>query len=363
MSPAAESDAVAASPTAREAEAFLDLDALEAEARALLEPGFYDYVAGGAEVEATLADNRAAWERIRLRPRMLRDVTQVSTRARWLGAEAASPIGVAPMAMQHAAHADGALATARGAALAGAPMVMGVFGSSSAVEVGRVASAAPRWLQVYVLRDRAATDRVVERALAEGYRALVLTVDVARQGDRRRDRRNRWVFDSRSDGEVADPSEIFDAGLVFEDIARFRARFGVPVIVKGILRGDDALACVEAGAAGVIVSNHGGRQLDGALASADALPEVVAALGSRAEVYVDGGICRGSHALRALALGARGVLVGRPVMWGLATGGAAGVARVLGGLRSELERAMALCGARSLDELDASLALPSPTAG
>ena len=190
---------------------FLDLPALEADARAVLERGIYDYIAGGAEDEATLADNEAAWNRIRLRPHMLRDVREVSTESLWLGARSASPIGVAPMAMQHTVHAEGALGTGRGAAAARATMVMGLFGSDSESPVGEIPSDAPKWLQVYVMRDRERTYAMVEKTLAKGYQALMLTVDVARQGNRLRDLRNAWVFDSKSDGDVVDPSQLFEA--------------------------------------------------------------------------------------------------------------------------------------------------------
>jgi 4-hydroxymandelate oxidase len=214
---------------------------------------------------------------------------------------------------------------------------------------------------VYVVRDRGWTAELVARAAAAGYRALVLTVDVPLLGNRLRDLRNQFRLPTGLEPANAPPvgaarqrelaadvlaqAGQFDPGLTPETVGWLAERSGLPVVVKGVLRGDDAVACVEAGAAGVVVSNHGGRQLDTVVATADALAEVVAAVGDRAEVYVDGGVRRGTDVLKALALGARGVLVGRPVLWGLAVGGAAGVERVLSGLAGELRLAMALCGA------------------
>jgi isopentenyl diphosphate isomerase/L-lactate dehydrogenase-like FMN-dependent dehydrogenase len=223
------------------------------------------------------------------------------------------------------------------------------------VDVARAAASAPRWLQVYMLKDRQRSLESMKRIVSEGYAAVVLTVDVVRQGNRLRDVRNRWAFMDDTDQSAGDPNEIFDHALVFEDVADICRALDVPVVIKGVLRGDDAVACIEAGAEGVIVSNHGGRQLDGCIAPADALRDVVAAVGDRAEIYVDGGIRRGTHVLKALALGARAVFVGRPVMWGLAAKGQAGVEEVLAELQIELERDMALCGVRDPSEIDASL--------
>ena len=233
----------------------------------------------------------------------------------------------------------------------------------SVEEVAAAAPEAARWFQVYVVRDRGWTAELVARAAAAGYRALVLTVDVPLLGNRLRDLRNQFRLPTGLEPANAPPAGAarqrelaadvlaqagqFDPGLTPETIGWLAERSGLPVVVKGVLRGDDAVACLEAGAAGVVVSNHGGRQLDTVVATADALAEVAAAVGDRAEVYVDGGVRRGTDVLKALALGARGVLVGRPVLWGLAVGGAAGVERVLSGLAGELRLAMALCGAAS----------------
>jgi 4-hydroxymandelate oxidase len=345
----------------------LDLDALEAAARERLERGVYDYVAGGADAELTTAANLAAWSRLRLRPRVLRDVAAVSTATSVLGAEVPTPIMVAPMAYHRMAHPDGEAASASGAAAAGAVYVLSTQATMSVEEVAAAAPDAVRWFQVYVVRDHGWTLELVARAAAAGYRALVLTVDVPLLGNRLRDLRNRFrlptglrpanappVAAARQRELAADvlaQADQFDPSLTPETIAWLADRSGLPVLVKGVLRGDDARLCLDAGAAGVVVSNHGGRQLDTAVATADALAEVVGAVAGRAEVYVDGGIRRGTDVVKALALGARAVLVGRPVFWALATGGPAGVRQVLEGLAGELALAMALCGAPGVGHL------------
>jgi 4-hydroxymandelate oxidase len=349
----------------------LDLAALEAAARARLERGVYDYIAGGADAELTLADNLAAWSRLRLRPRVLRDVTEVATATSLLGSQVPTPLLVAPMAYHRMAHPDGEAASAAGAAAAGAPYVCSTQATMSVEEVAAAAPDAVRWFQVYVVRDRGWTAELVARAAAAGYRALVLTVDVPLLGNRLRDLRNDFRLPTGMAPANAPPAGAarqrelavdvlaqagqFDPGLTPDTIGWLAERSGLPVVVKGVLRGDDAVACLDAGAAGVVVSNHGGRQLDGVVATADALPEVAAAVGDRAEVYVDGGIRRGTDVLKALALGARAVLVGRPVLWALATGGAPGVQQLLSGLATELRLAMALCGAVSLADLTPDL--------
>ena len=349
----------------------LDLAALEAEARARLEPGVYDYIAGGADAELTLADNLAGWSRLRLRPHVLRDVTEVSTATTLLGSQVPTPLLVAPMAYHRMAHPDGEAASAAGAAAAGAPYICSTQATLSVEEVADAAPDAVRWFQVYVVRDRGWTAELVARAAAAGYRALILTVDVPLLGNRLRDLRNDFRLPTGMKPANAPPAGAarqrelavdvlaqtgqFDPGLTPDTIGWLAEQSGLPVVVKGVLRGDDAAGCLDAGAAAVVVSNHGGRQLDGVLATADALAEVAAAVGDRAEVYVDGGIRRGTDVVKALALGARAVLVGRPVFWGLAVGGAAGVERVLSGLAGELRLAMALCGAVGVADLTPDL--------
>ena len=335
----------------------MDLPDLEAEAKTKIDAAFYDYISGGAEDERTLCDNESAWSRWRLRPKVLRDVRTIDPSTTVLGAPIASPVAVAPMAMQHRADAGGPVSTARGCAATESLFCMGLFGAGSAKDVAEVPGTAPKWLQVYVMADRERSVDAIARSAEQGYSAVVITVDVARQGNRRRDARNRWTF-LQADGQVEDPNELFDHALTFDDIAWFAERSPIPLVVKGVLRGDDARACIDSGAAGIVVSNHGGRQLDGALATADALADCVAGVDGRAEVYVDGGIRRGQHVVKALAMGAQAVFVGRPVMWGLVVAGEQGVRGVMQGFRDEVERAMALCGVRTVDEIDASLLAP-----
>jgi 4-hydroxymandelate oxidase len=346
----------------------VDLAALEEAARTALSPGLRAYIAGGSEDEATLAANEQAWRRLRLHPRVLRDVTTVSTRTSSLGAELAAPIGVAPMGMQHQVRDAGLSDTARAAAASGALMVVPLYGAGSASAASAAAAGASGpvppvlWLQVYLLKDRARSIGAIQRLLTAGMQAVVLTVDVTRPGNRPALARDQVVRTDPESGEIVDPAEFFDRAITPDDVGWLAQQLGVPLLVKGVLRGDDAAACIDAGAAGVIVSNHGGRQLDGAVASADALPEVVRAVDGRGEVWVDGGVRRGRHVLSALALGARGVLLGRPVIWGLAAGGAAGVGQVLTGCMQELERAMALCGVRSIDEITPDLVFDGASA-
>ena len=349
----------------------LDLEALEQAARERLDRGVYDYVAGGADGELTLADNLAAWRRLRLRPRVLRQVTAVDPTATVLGVPLGSPVAVAPTGYHALLHPEGEAATAAGAAAAGSLMVVSTQSNRTVEEVAAAAPEAPRWFQVYVHADRGFTEELVGRAAAAGYRALVLTADLQVLGNRLRDVRNAFGFPpgmvlgnavGRYGVEGADlvaHASRFDPGIDLGTIAWLARCSGLPVLVKGVLRGDEARRCVDAGAAGIVVSNHGGRQLDTAVAPADVLAEVVEAVGADVDVLVDGGVRRGSDVLKALALGARVVLVGRPVLWGLATGGAQGVAAVLDGLRAELVRAMALCGATRLEELTSDLVAPA----
>jgi 4-hydroxymandelate oxidase len=340
---------------------------LEASARQRLGPEVYDFLAGGAGEELTLEDNLAAWSRLRLRPRVLRDVSAPDTATTVLGTSLALPVLVAPVGFQQLAHADAECATARAAAGAGSLMVISTRASRRLEDIAASAPHAPRWFQVYVLRDRGWTAELVERAVASGCAALMLTGDTPYVGRKRRDEANAFQLPAgvgmANLGSMVpgaadldrETAAAQDPGVTFSDIAWLRDLGRVPVIVKGVLRADDALACLDAGAAAVAVSNHGGRQLDGALATADALPEIVAAVAGRGEVYVDGGIRRGSDVLKALALGARAVMVGRPVLWGLATGGAQGVTRVLADLRRELLEALALCGVSELGDLSPDL--------
>jgi 4-hydroxymandelate oxidase len=331
---------------------FLDLDRLERQARERLPEPVFDYYAGGAESETTLAEATEAWRDWRLRPRVLRGVSEVRLATELLGSPVGIPIGVAPWAYQAMAHPEGELATARGAAAAGALMTVSTSATCALEEVAEAAPGCPAWFQLYRLHSPAYTDDLARRAGAAGYRALVLTVDLPLLGRRRRDLRNDFALpaDLRManhppvDGPEPTLDALATATWTFDDIARFGELSGLPVVVKGVLRADDATRCVAAGAAAVWVSTHGGRQVDPAVPSAAALPEVVEAVGDQVEVYADGGIRSGSDVLTALALGATAVFLGRPTTWGLSVGGADGVTRVLTGLADELAHTMALCG-------------------
>jgi 4-hydroxymandelate oxidase len=333
----------------------------ETAARERLQPAIYDYFAGGADDQLTVYDNAPAWQRVKLRPRVLRDVSAVDTRSAMLGAPVAAPIGIAPVAAHRLVHADGERATARGAAAADVLYVVSTMSTCSMEDIAEAAPGAARWFQLYV---RGSLDRarpLVRRAEASGYTALVITVDVPILGFRRHEvvsleRRIELAHFPRAEADGNDADGGFVA-LTFEDLATIVSWTTLPVLVKGVLRADDAAACVRAGVAGIVVSNHGGRQLDTTVDPPTALAEIASAVGDVAEIYVDGGIRRGTDIVKALALGAHGVFVGRPVIWGLAVDGADGVRAVLHELTTELERAMKLCGVRTLDELTADLVI------
>ena len=334
-----------------------------------------DYYASGAWDEVTLRDNRTAYEKYKLRPRMLVDVSQRNLSTKILGQLMKMPILIAPMAFQCLAHPEGELATARVAADHGITMVLSTMSTKSLEDVA-LATNVPQslWFQLYVHRDRFLTRTLVERAEAAGYQALCLTVDAPVLGVRERDRRNQFTLPSglelanltsmanleipeteEESGLFAYVANQFDPALTWQDLEWLQSLTSLPVIVKGILRGDDAVRAVEHGAKGIIVSNHGGRQLDGAIATIDALPEVVAAVGNKVDVLMDAGIRRGTDILKALALGAKAVLIGRPVLWALAVNGETGVHHLLELLRNGLDVAMALSGCAKVENINPSL--------
>lgn len=304
------------------------------------------YFAGGAGDEITLRDNLAAFERRKLRPRVLVDVTSVSTATTVLGTQIALPILIAPLALQRMAHPDGELATARAAAAAGTIMCLSTAATVRPAEVAAAAPGAPRWFQVYVFRERSLTEELIAEAVENGFSALALTADTPYLGRRERDLR----VDFSIPEQLTVAGDIFGlrfhTGLSWRDL-EWLAGYGLPVVVKGILTAEDAHLACEHGAAAVVVSNHGGRQLDGVPASLDALEEVVAAVDGRAEVLLDGGVRRGADVLKALALGAQAVLIGRAMVWGLTVAGEEGVADVLRLLRDEVELGLALLGCAS----------------
>jgi 4-hydroxymandelate oxidase len=335
----------------------------ERSARELLPPGAWDYYAGGSGLEITLDEAVAAWQRHRLLPHVLHDVATVTTATTVLGTPVASPVLVAPTAYSVMAHPEGEVAAARGTAAAGGLMAVSSRCSTRLEDVAEAAGG-PWWFQVYVMRDRGLTEGLVRRATAAGATALVLTGDTPYTGVKHRPLGDLPLTDAQSLVNVADHLRPGadpwldmdqDPATTLAEIGWLRELSGLPVVVKGVLRPDDALACLDAGAAGVVVSNHGGRQLDRSVTSADALGPVVAAVGGQGEVYADGGIRDGVSVLAALALGARAVLVGRPAIWALAAGGAEGVTAMLTALNADLAHAMALAGATSPAAVDRSL--------
>ncbi len=353
----------------------LSLDDLERDARHLIGEMAHAYYSGGADDERLLEGNVAAWSHWQLHPRVLAGLAEVSCATTVLGTPVASPIAVAPTAIQGLAHAEGEAATARGAAMAGALMVLSSLATCSLEEVAAAAPDAARWMQVYILRERARTAELVSRAAAHGYGALVLTVDAPVSGLRLREWRTGMHLtddlalpnlagestdSAREGGFMAVVTREFEPALTPDDIGWLAGLSSLPVVAKGVQRADDAVRCIEAGAAAVVVSNHGARQLADAPATADILAEIVDEVAGRAEVYVDGGIRRSPDVVKALALGARATLVGRPSLWALATGGADGVAGLLRWYESELRRAMALCGAATVDAIDRSLIRRAP---
>ncbi|HWH29766.1 MAG TPA: alpha-hydroxy acid oxidase [Mycobacteriales bacterium] len=314
----------------------------------------HDYYAGGSGGEISVDEAERAWQRYRLRPRVLRDVADVDTSVELLGHRLLTPVLVAPTALHGLAHRDAEKATALGAADAGSLLVASTRTSLPLEQV----PVGPWWFQVYVLRDRRVTRAMVEHAAAVGASALVVTGDTPRVAMKRRTGpppRGTAALAALAQHRAAGrEGDLVDHGDVEQDpsaslsvIGELAAASGLPVLVKGVLRGDDAVACLDAGAAGVVVSNHGGRQLDRAVPTARALPEVVDAVAGRAPVLVDGGLRSGADVLTALALGAAAVLVGRPVLWALAAAGADGVRDCLLALTADVEEAMALAGART----------------
>ncbi|MET9142143.1 alpha-hydroxy acid oxidase [Streptomyces parvulus] len=335
---------------------------LQRSAAARLAPEVWDFITGGSGAETTLDANRAALDRVALVPRVLAGVEKADTGARLVGTSAALPLAVAPMAYQRLLHPDGELATARAAAAARVPFVVSTISSRTLEEIAE--AGATLWFQLYWLRDRGRVVELIRRAEAVGCQALMVTVDVPVMARRLRDLRNEFTLPSwirsanlEPDGPSAAHSHrpgesavathtknAFDATFGWPDLQWLREQTRLPLVIKGILDPGDAEQAVRLGADAVVVSNHGGRQLDGALPSITALPRVVEAVGGRCQVLMDSGVRSGTDILRALALGADGLLIGRPVLWGLGTAGAEGVAEVLSLLRTELEEALLLAG-------------------
>jgi 4-hydroxymandelate oxidase len=346
----------------------LNLADLAAIAAKTIEPTAWDYYRSGAWDETTLARGEAAWRELEIHYRGMVDVSQRSPRTTLFGREVAAPLLAAPTAMQKMAHPDGECATARACSDAQLPMCLSSL-STTALEDVRAATAAPMWMQIYISQDRGFTKALVERADAAGVEAFAVTADTPVWGIRERDMRNgfrvpdglRIVNLERPGGPTGHSgvgiggalSWTIDPTLTWKDVEKLVSWTKRPILVKGLCRPDDCRAALDAGAKGVWISNHGGRQLDGAPATADVLAPCAAAARGRGTVIVDGGIRRGTDILRAVALGADAVAIGRPILWGLAAGGAAGAHKALAMLRAEFELAMALAGVRSIDEIRA----------
>jgi isopentenyl diphosphate isomerase/L-lactate dehydrogenase-like FMN-dependent dehydrogenase len=339
-------------------ERFVNVDDYAEAARERLEPGPYGYVVGGAGDERTLRGNAAAFERWELRPRVLVDVGSVSTATTVLGSEVALPVLVAPTAFQRLCDPEGELATARAAASAGTVMTLSTLSSATPAELAEAAPGASQWFQLYWSRDRGFTQELVTATAEAGFSALMLTVDLPVAGRRERDLRAAFTLPDdlplpnipqtlrREDFHRA-LHAVVDESLTWRDLEWLRSVCPLPLVIKGILTAEDALLAAEHGAAAVVVSNHGGRQLDSVPAALDVLPEVVEAVGQRVEVLLDGGVRRGTDVLKALALGARATLSGRAVLFGLAAGGEEGATHVLQLLRDEVELGLKLLGCTS----------------
>jgi 4-hydroxymandelate oxidase len=351
----------------------INLSDFETQARDKLTQLAYDYYASGAWDEITLRENHSAYDRIKLYPRMLIDVSQRDLTTTILNQKVSMPILIAPTAFHRLAHPEGEIATARAASAAGTIMTLSTLSNSAVEEVAQAANGS-LWFQLYVYKDRGATKDLVQRVEATGCKALMLTVDAPLLGRRERDVRNRFQLppglsvknmtaagmhevagDETDSGLAAYVSKLINPGMTRRDVEWLKSITRLPILIKGILRADDALKAIDSGVAGIVISNHGGRQLDTAPATIEALPKIAEAVNDRIEILIDGGIRRGIDVLKAIALGAKAVLIGRPILWGLAVDGEQGVSRVLNLLRAEFDLAMALCGCRSIADISSDL--------
>lgn len=340
----------------------INLFEYEALAQQRMEPSAWDFYQGGSDDEVTLRANRSAFERIRLRPRVLVDVSEIDMQTTVLGTSISMPIMVAPTATHCVAYPDGECATVRGVGAARTLMTASTVATRTMEDIMAAGKEVecPLWFQLYVQQDLSLSEGLIRRAEMAGYRAIVLTVDLPRLGNREKDKRNLFVNPPPPHRPANFVDEVarlvpFSQKLTWQSLTWLRSLTRLPLLLKGVLTAEDALLAVEHGVDGIVVSNHGGRQLDGALATIEALPEVADAVAGRCEVYMDGGIRRGTDILKALALGARAVLIGRPILWGLTVNGSDGVTDVLEILRSELELAMVLAGRPTLASIDRSL--------
>ena len=337
-------------------------------ARRTLRKDVQDYYEGGALDEITLRENAAGWEKLKLYYRVLAGVGSRELHTTVLGHSISMPIAIAPTAFHKLACPEGEIAAAKAAKSAGTLFILSSL-SNTAMELVFPQAASPRWFQLYIYKDREITRALVQRAETAGAEAIVLTVDAPGLGTRERDARNRFTLpsdlsvenlaplgkgnlpDAIGSGLAAYVRDNFKSDLSLGDLDWLCGCTGLPVVVKGVCRADDARRIADHGARAIVVSNHGGRQLDTAPATCEVLPHVAEAAGDHCEVYVDGGIRRGSDALKAIALGARAVMIGRPILWGLTVRGEQGAAHVLDILRRELDEAMLLCGCTNLSDI------------
>nr|XP_060641690.1 2-Hydroxyacid oxidase 1 [Anolis sagrei ordinatus] len=345
-------------------------------AKTFLRKSVYDYYKSGADEQQTLAENVAAFSRLKLYPRMLKDVSSLDLSTSVLGQRVSMPICVAATAMQCMAHEDGEIATVRACRSMGTGMMLSSWATSSIEEVAQAAPEAVRWLQLYIYKDREVTKSLVRRAEKTGYKGIFVTVDTPFLGKRLDDVRNKFqlpphlrmknfetndlAFSSEkgygeNSGLSVYVAEAIDPSINWEDMKWLRGLTSLPIVAKGIIRADDAREAVKHGVNGILVSNHGARQLDGVPATIEILPEIIEAVEGKIEVFLDGGIRKGTDVLKALAIGAKAVFVGRPILWGLAYQGEQGVKEVLQMLKEEFHLAMALSGCQSVEAIDRTL--------
>ncbi|XP_059841346.1 hydroxyacid oxidase 1 [Hypanus sabinus] len=354
----------------------------EKHAKDILPKAVYDYYSSGADDQQTLRDNTAAFSRWQICPRVLRDVSSVDLSATILGQRISMPICVSATAMQRMAHPEGEVATVKACSSQGTGMMLSTWATSSIEQVAGAAPGALRWLQLYIYKDRMLTKSLVRRAEKAGYQGIFLTVDTPYLGKRLADVRNKFklpphlrmanfesldlAFSKKDYGEDSGlavyTANAIDPTIKWQDIDWLSQLTKLPIVLKGILRADDAREAVKHGIVGILVSNHGARQLDCVPATIDALAEITAAVEGKVEVFLDGGVRRGTDVLKALALGAKAVFVGRPILWGLAYKGEEGVHKVLDILKEEFKLALALAGCRNVNEVDKSLVKRSPWA-
>uniref|UniRef100_A0A7S2ZF81 FMN hydroxy acid dehydrogenase domain-containing protein n=3 Tax=Rhodosorus marinus TaxID=101924 RepID=A0A7S2ZF81_9RHOD len=344
-------------------------------AKAKLTPMVYGYFSSGADDQQTLQDNEEGYRRLRFRPRVLIDVSNADMMTEVLGVKISFPLVVAPTAMQKMAHPEGELATARAVAKADTVMGLSSWSTTALEDVEAEAPGAPKWFQLYVYKDREVTKQLVMRAEAAGYKAIALTVDTPRLGRREADIKNQFnlpphltmgnfamlkqanMENEGGSGLASYVASLIDRSLSWKDIQWLKSITKMPILAKGVVTAEDAVLAVENGCAGIIVSNHGARQLDGVVSTIDALEEVVNAVQGKVPVFVDSGVRRGTDIVKALALGAKACLVGRPIVWGLSVAGEQGVKYVLDLLKSEFELAMALCGCVKVSDINRSMVI------